>query len=302
MTALPQGIHQLYIRSKDANGNWSVTNRSFFYKTGNSNSASNANIVKLEYFFDADPGFGNGIDVPVTPGNNIANLNIVPDISAVGLGAHLLSVRSKDEKGSWSITNSVGFLRDSLKVFLQGFYTGSGNLTPALLNQGESMDATIVDSITLRLHAQYYPYPVVITTKAILNTDGTLSVFFTDIDPTQNYWLSIQHRNHIETWSSSPINFNSNPSYDFTSSASQAYGSNQAEVESGIYALYAGDINQDGVIDGLDYNNWETDNNNFGAGYLATDLNGDGIVDGLDFCSGKQITMLLLEQSFRKPS
>ncbi|QLH46029.1 MAG: hypothetical protein HWD58_10605 [Bacteroidota bacterium] len=40
VTALPQGIHQLYIRSKDANGNWSVTNRSFFYKTGNTTSIS----------------------------------------------------------------------------------------------------------------------------------------------------------------------------------------------------------------------------------------------------------------------
>ncbi|QLH46030.1 MAG: hypothetical protein HWD58_10610 [Bacteroidota bacterium] len=38
VNALPQGIHQLYIRSKDANGNWSVTNRSFFYKTGNTTS------------------------------------------------------------------------------------------------------------------------------------------------------------------------------------------------------------------------------------------------------------------------
>ncbi|QLH46133.1 MAG: hypothetical protein HWD58_11155 [Bacteroidota bacterium] len=64
---------------------------------------------------------------------------------------------------------------------------------------------------------------------------------------------------------------------------SQAYGSNQVQVENGIWALYSGDINQDGVVDGLDYNDWESDNNNFGAGYLAIDLNGDGIVDGLDF-------------------
>ena len=45
----------------------------------------------------------------------------------------------------------------------------------------------------------------------------------------------------------------------------------------------SGDINQDAVIDGLDYNDWENDNNNFAGGYFTTDLNGDGIVDGLDF-------------------
>ncbi|QLH45627.1 MAG: hypothetical protein HWD58_08435 [Bacteroidota bacterium] len=54
-------------------------------------------------------------------------------------------------------------------------------------------------------------------------------------------------------------------------------------MEPGVFGLYSGDINQDGVIDGLDYNDWEVDNNSFGSGYLATDLNGDGIVDGLDF-------------------
>ncbi|MFZ4754318.1 MAG: hypothetical protein ACOYLG_13325 [Chitinophagaceae bacterium] len=37
------------------------------------------------------------------------------------------------------------------------------------------------------------------------------------------------------------------------------------------------------MIDGLDYNDWENDNNNFAGGYFTTDLNGDGIVDGLDF-------------------
>ncbi|QLH46159.1 MAG: hypothetical protein HWD58_11290 [Bacteroidota bacterium] len=47
--------------------------------------------------------------------------------------------------------------------------------------------------------------------------------------------------------------------------------------------MFCSDINQDGVVDGLDYNDWEADNNNFGSGYLSTDLNGDGIVDGLDF-------------------
>jgi hypothetical protein len=44
-----------------------------------------------------------------------------------------------------------------------------------------------------------------------------------------------------------------------------------------------GDMNQDGVIDGLDFVVWETDNLNFSAGYFVSDLNGDGVVDGLDF-------------------
>ncbi|MBL7755680.1 MAG: hypothetical protein JNM44_14485, partial [Chitinophagaceae bacterium] len=71
--------------------------------------------------------------------------------------------------------------------------------------------------------------------------------------------------------------------YDFTSAQNKAYGNNQSEVEPGKFAFFSGDINQDAVVDGLDYNDWELDNNNFASGYLATDINGDGIVDGLDF-------------------
>jgi hypothetical protein len=49
--------------------------------------------------------------------------------------------------------------------------------------------------------------------------------------------------------------------------------------------IFSGDIDalKDGVIDGSDYPFWETDANNFSAGYFATDLNGDGVVDGTDY-------------------
>jgi hypothetical protein len=54
------------------------------------------------------------------------------------------------------------------------------------------------------------------------------------------------------------------------------------------FAFYTGDINQDEVIDGLDYNDWEDDSNQFAGGYFSSDLNGDGIVDGLDFIYWEQ--------------
>ncbi|MBK8685500.1 MAG: hypothetical protein IPN26_11150 [Bacteroidetes bacterium] len=63
------------------------------------------NIVKIEYFFDNDPGFGNGTSAPITPGSNIANLNINADVSALPSGIHQLYVRCQDANGQWSITN-----------------------------------------------------------------------------------------------------------------------------------------------------------------------------------------------------
>jgi hypothetical protein len=54
------------------------------------------------------------------------------------------------------------------------------------------------------------------------------------------------------------------------------------QVEPGVWAIYSGDINQDGTIDGLDMNYVEIDANNFAFGYNSSDLNGDGATDGLD--------------------
>ena len=62
-----------------------------------------------------------------------------------------------------------------------------------------------------------------------------------------------------------------------------AYGDNQAQVEPGVFALYSGDINQDGFIDIFDYPAFETDQLNLAMGYLPTDLNGDGFVDIFDY-------------------
>jgi hypothetical protein len=61
-----------------------------------------------------------------------------------------------------------------------------------------------------------------------------------------------------------------------------AYGDNQKEVEPGVFAIYSGDVNQDGVIDVLDQGMLDNDMFNFAFGYVVTDLNGDAVVDLLD--------------------
>jgi len=71
----------------------------------------------------------------------------------------------------------------------------------------------------------------------------------------------------------------------FTNSDAQtnnAYGDNQKEVEPGVFAIYSGDINQDGVVDIFDVIDMDNDVINFNAGYIPTDLNGDGVTDIFD--------------------
>jgi len=58
-----------------------------------------------------------------------------------------------------------------------------------------------------------------------------------------------------------------------------AYGDNQKQVEPGVFAIYSGDINQDGAIDISDQSNLDNDLQNFASGYVLSDLNGDSTVD-----------------------
>ncbi len=61
-----------------------------------------------------------------------------------------------------------------------------------------------------------------------------------------------------------------------------AYGDNQKQVEPGVWAIYSGDINQDGVIDIFDQVVLDNDLSIFAFGYVLSDLNGDSIVDIFD--------------------
>lgn len=63
------------------------------------------------------------------------------------------------------------------------------------------------------------------------------------------------------------------------SNPNNALGDNQIEVEPGVFAIYSGDVNQDGNIDISDSPIIEAGIANGDFGYLVADLNGDGNVD-----------------------
>jgi hypothetical protein len=67
--------------------------------------------------------------------------------------------------------------------------------------------------------------------------------------------------------------------------ASQAFGGNQKLVDNSplCYAIFSGDVNQDGTVDGTDVSTIDNDASNFDSGYVVTDLTGDDFVDGTDF-------------------
>ena len=170
----------------------------------------------------------------------------------------------------------------TVKFNIQGYYDVAAHaMRPVLANQGVGSSATDVDTVTIELH-NATTYALVATTTAMLQTNGNALATFSTA-PSGSFYIAIKHRNSLETWSATPQTVGATPlTYDFTDSASKAYGSNMILID-GKYAIYNGDINQDGFIEGLDYDNLNADTDAFAEGFHTTDLNGDGFVEGLDY-------------------
>lgn len=203
-----------------------------------------------------------------------------------GLSSGTYSVWAEDDHGCMS--NGTVQLPDSgncmmqldLRLLIEGYYNGAGSMNPVLFNQGIGSSLIDCDSIEVELHDDFPPYALTQTAKAVVDVNGHATVLFTIF--IGNQYIAVKHRNAIETWSATAIPIAPYYYYDFTISASQAYGANQSEVSPGLWAFFSGDINQDLNMDLIDFGLLELDAANFGSGYLPTDINGDGNVDLLD--------------------
>lgn len=95
------GFHRLCVRAKDAAGFWSQTeSRVVFLKDPAPPPA--ARIVRAEYYFDTDPGYGNGVNIAT--GGPSDSIDLISPVSSgiLTAGFHRLFVRAKDSLGRWS--------------------------------------------------------------------------------------------------------------------------------------------------------------------------------------------------------
>ena len=169
-------------------------------------------------------------------------------------------------------------------VFLEGLYTGNGNMIASLFAADGVSSVFIADTIMVELHDIVFPFASVHSSKAMLSTNGSSNIDFPLTAIGNSYYLVIKHRNSIETWSANPVYIDSTGnSYDFSSSISKAFGSNMSDDGNGLFMLFSGDINQDGSIDFNDYPDLDISSNNGDLGYLSYDLNGDASVDFNDY-------------------
>ncbi len=63
-----------------------------------------------EYFFDEDPGLGNGSPLPFDSGETSQLVGFSPDLSELGAGNHQLYVRLQNSRGEWTMARQHGFM------------------------------------------------------------------------------------------------------------------------------------------------------------------------------------------------
>lgn len=102
------GDHTIGIRIKADDGNWGTTYRKVFRLSENNNSNNTVKIKQAEYFWNNDPGEGNGTTMLAFDANfNQALETIVANnVAFPELGLNVLRVRVKTEDGNWGITYS----------------------------------------------------------------------------------------------------------------------------------------------------------------------------------------------------
>jgi N-acetylneuraminic acid mutarotase len=194
-------------------------------------------------------------------------------IGAVAAGDSIFIIGGGVVEG-YSVTNvndvfTLAPLVLKLNVFVEGFFDRSSN-------------TMIRDTVKVYLQKTFFPFEIVDSSKAYLSNNGFANFKFNKAVSDSGYYLVIKHRNSIETWSSSGYSFTpSLINYDFTTSATKAYGNNLI-LKGTKYCIYSGDVNQDGFIDGSDLALTDNDAFTFASGYLSTDVTGDNIIDASD--------------------
>ena len=186
-----------------------------------------------------------------------------------------------------------------LKVLVDGYYIYQSNpplMVPArytnLVEAGSSNPGlpTDADLIQIELRKPSSLEVVSYNSNAMLNTNGTVRCNFPTSALVGSYYIVVKHRSCLPLWSANPISFTIYSEYNFIQNVSNAYGLASPtvlnQVAPGVFALFSGELNDDGYIDGSDYASFETDL--YSSAYsnlflLNADLNGDSYVDATDF-------------------
>lgn len=154
------GLHHLYVRTQNQQGTWSMTEVYHLFV-----QPAFQSLTAMEYFFDSDPGIGNGIKTVFTPADSIDILQNIILPATLGGGLHAIFVRTQNEQGTWSIPEVYHIViqqgSQSLTSMEYFFDTdpGQGQGTPITINPHADSINTIqnipVPALSMGAHTLY---------------------------------------------------------------------------------------------------------------------------------------------------
>lgn len=102
LSSLSTGFHQLMVRTQDDLGRWSSYYSRTFYimEVREDSEDTTGTISDVEYFFDTDPGAGNGTSITLSAADSLDLVEYI-DVSSLTSGFHQLILRVKDNQGVW---------------------------------------------------------------------------------------------------------------------------------------------------------------------------------------------------------
>jgi PKD repeat protein len=168
----------------------------------------------------------------------------------------------------------------NLNVLIEGFYQSNGKLAAAI---DSVVSPFMCDSITIELHSAANPYSTVYIDKKTIDRFGNGVFTFPSNLLGQTLYIVVRHRNSIQTWSSLPVLFNNlSIAYSFSDNTTKAFGNNLKNLGNGYFAIYSGDVDQNGVVDTSDFSIVENNMQQFLTGYLPSDVTGNKITESSD--------------------
>jgi subtilisin-like proprotein convertase family protein len=297
-TINPNGIWALKVYDMAAQdlgtiNNWSLTLPVSYPGCSSLSNAITVNAGSAPVITSFSPSGGNAGSTVIISGSGFTNATsvlfngVAASFTVNNDNQITATVPANSGNGSISVTtacgtgaSNTGYLTAitlNLKLFIEGFYTGSG-IMRAVLSAG------VCDTIQVDLYTSSAPYTQMFSAKSTINLTGNGSFIFPYGVYNNSWYIVVKHRNSIETWSGTAIPFpGTSNTFDFTTGIAQAYGNNLVNMGSGKYAIRSGDVNRDGIINIDDYTAVQNSLTGFSSGYILPDITGDGIVESTDY-------------------
>jgi hypothetical protein len=224
---------------------------------------------------------GTPITTVLTGGTSVVNTGVITS----DVTYNLLSVTDGPctlffESENVTITVIPGRILHLTSVFLEGLYNGGGTMNQAKNDLGNPEFPGFADEIIVELHdaADYNAAPAYSAT-VLLGTSGNATVACIPLSVSGDYYITVKHRNSIETTTAIPVSFTGLEITQSFGAPADVFGGNLQLMVDNYYTIFAGDVNQDGTVDTGDMTFVDNDNRHYNIGYIPSDINGDGLTD-----------------------